>query len=77
MNELKPCPFCGYQPERNHPDFCYPVTHPDATGKQVFRAGCVECHGGCGAEVTGWTAEEAIKAWNTRYVTIKRDEDDR
>lgn len=60
------CPFCGLQLSTNNPDFCYPVTRISVNGKQVWRAGCIESDGGCGAEVTGWSAEEAIKLWDKR-----------
>lgn len=63
---IKSCPFCGFQPERDNPDFCYPTTRPDAAGRQVWRAGCIECAGGCGAETLGWTEKEAIQRWNKR-----------
>lgn len=63
---VMPCPFCGQLPDHTNPDFCYPKTRPDATGRQVWRAGCIECHGGCGAGVSGWSAEEAVRAWNKR-----------
>jgi hypothetical protein len=63
---LLPCPFCGQIPDRDDPDCVYPVTRPDTYGNQVYRAGCVESAGGCGAEVTGWTKDEAIQRWNTR-----------
>lgn len=32
----------------------------------VWSIHCVECSGGCGAEISGNTKEEVIKKWNTR-----------
>lgn len=50
-NELKPCPFCGFQ---------HPITIE--SGGRVY----VECPL-CGAETSSReTEEEAIEAWNTR-----------
>lgn len=66
---IKPCPFCGQNVDslKEDPDFCYPATRPDPhTGNQVFRAGCIECAGGCGAEVLGNSPSDAIERWNTR-----------
>ncbi len=64
--KLLPCPFCGQHPYVDDPDCIYPVTRPDKDGRQVWRAGCMESAGGCGAECTGWSAEEAVERWNTR-----------
>lgn len=64
--KMKQCPFCGQHPDITDPDCVHPVTRLDKNGKQVWRAGCVECAGGCGAEVTGWSAAEAIDGWNRR-----------
>jgi len=63
---LLDCPFCGQTPNPEDPDCIYPVTRLDKDGRQVWRAGCIECAGGCGAELTGWSAEEAVAAWNRR-----------
>lgn len=63
---ISPCPFCGQTPDPEDGDFCYPITRPDQEGRQVWRAGCIEVAGGCGDEVTGWSAEEAVAAWQRR-----------
>ncbi len=63
---LKQCPFCGQHPDITDSDCVYPVTRHNAEGKQVWRAGCIDIAGGCGAELNGWSADEAIDAWNTR-----------
>lgn len=60
---LKPCPFCGHQPdEDNLIDSIHPVTR-ECT---VWTAGCVDNEGGCNASVLGGTAVEAINNWNKR-----------
>lgn len=65
MTYILPCPFCGQVPDPNDGDFCYPsIMRRDGT--QIYRAGCIELAGGCGAEVLGDSAEEAIERWNTR-----------
>ncbi len=64
--KLLQCPFCGQDPDPEDSDCIYPVTRPDADGRRVWRAGCISIAGGCGAELTGWSAEEAVALWNTR-----------
>ncbi|MFA5920087.1 MAG: hypothetical protein WC856_02200 [Methylococcaceae bacterium] len=59
---VKPCPFCGQIIDETDGDFCYPMDR----NKLIWRAGCIESAGGCGAEVFGESWEEAIKKWNTR-----------
>ena len=59
---VKPCPFCGQIIDEEDVDFCYPYTFD----RDVWRAGCIESAGGCGAEVLGHSAEDAINKWNTR-----------
>lgn len=61
--ELKPCPFCGQIPDANDEDSIYPVT----LDRKVYRAGCIESAGGCGAEVLGCSREDAIEKWNARH----------
>jgi len=62
--KIKPCPFCGSQPDFNDPDFCHPVTRPTKKGNQIFRAGCTDSN--CGAEVLGDNAGDAVNNWNKR-----------
>lgn len=64
MNEeqAKPCPFCGQEIDITDKDFCYPNNRE----MTEWRAGCIEIAGGCGAEILGETAEEAINKWNRR-----------
>lgn len=59
------CPFCGFTPDINDPDFSYPVTRLEE-GQQIFRAGCIESAGGCSAEILGDTKEHAIHLWSSR-----------
>jgi hypothetical protein len=63
---MLPCPFCGQQPDYNDPDCIYPVVRD----RTIWRAGCIECAGGCGAEVLGDTAEHAVDKWNTRQIFL-------
>ena len=65
MKTMLPCPFCGHVPDVTDPDSVYPVNRYRDEG-QIFRAGCEEAAGGCGAEVLGFSPEDAIKRWNTR-----------
>ncbi len=59
---ILPCPFCGQVPDTSDGDFCYPIIRDN----RFYRAGCIESHGGCGAEVIGESPERAIEKWNTR-----------
>ena len=67
MDELKPCPFCGYKPE----------LYPFVRDRSKWMIGCENprCIMNCGDTVNGKgetvldalpTEEDAIKAWNTR-----------
>jgi hypothetical protein len=60
--ELKPCPFCGFHPEINDPDFLYPVT----VERDLWGAHCPQPSGGCTASVLGDSRETALANWNRR-----------
>ena len=62
MNKLEPCPFCGYTPDIDSYDFCYPAVRD----KTVWQAGCEICD----SYTLGWSKNEAIKKWNKRHETI-------
>lgn len=64
--QVSDCPFCGFLPSFYEPDFIHPVTRPDKNGRQVWRAHCYECGGGCGASTLGDSKEGALVAWNRR-----------
>jgi Restriction alleviation protein Lar len=81
IEQMKPCPFCGLQPDLEDHDTIY----PNGTGwytvnghrgykwaKEVpqdqwcYSVHCVTTAGGCGAEVSGDSKQEAIDKWNKR-----------
>ena len=82
MEEPKHCPFCGKQPNMDDGDTLYPNGvgwrnhHTLGRTYHNFREvpreqwcysfHCVKIAGGCGAEISGDSAEKAIEAWNTR-----------
>lgn len=78
---LRPCPFCGRAMDVEHPDTLYPngtgwKQRGDSRSYHNFREvpkeqWCYSVHcdtssGGCGAEISGDSAEEAVSAWNRR-----------
>ena len=81
--ELKPCPFCGKEPDISDGDSLYPtgIGWKDEgeyrsyhKGSEVpkeqwcYAAGCSELSGGCGAEMSGDSRQEAIDKWNARAI---------
>lgn len=60
--ELKPCPCCGFKPDIEDSDSCYPVSRE----RDYWSAGCVDSAGGCGLRSFGESMHEAIEKWNTR-----------
>ncbi len=79
---MKPCPFCGKHVDLEDSDTLYPTgtgwkDHPEGfrsyyrhteVPKEQWCWGmhCPEPSGGCGAEITGDSKEEAIEKWNRR-----------
>jgi hypothetical protein len=59
---LSPCPFCGFQPEIDDPDFLYPVT----SDRSIWGAHCPTPSGGCDASVLGASRADALSHWNRR-----------
>lgn len=81
LPEPLPCPFCGKQPELDNPDTLYPsgtgwklhrgfrayVGFREVPKEQwCYGMHCCECCGGCGAEIHGDSAAEAVEKWNRR-----------
>lgn len=75
------CPFCGRAPELDHPDTLYPdgigwkpfgdmrsyVNFREVPREQwCYGMHCDESCGGCGAEIHGDSAAEALVKWNKR-----------
>lgn len=78
---MKPCPFCGKQVDLEDHDTLYPTgTGWSVQGgfrtyhsseevppeQRCWGMHCPESAGGCGAEITGHTRQEAIDKWNRR-----------
>ena len=76
---LKPCPFCDKAVDLGDPDTLYPtmawrkdddichyVRIDEPHHGLVWTMHCSEQAGGCGAEISGDSREEAIAAWNRR-----------
>ena len=62
MDELKPCPFCGAEPETGE------TFNPDSYWDGKLRGekyGYVMCDY-CNVILKGYSEEDAIKAWNRR-----------
>ena len=67
MIDLKPCPFCGFKPDFEDDDCCYPIAidHHNAE-YSLYGLHCYSTGGGCGAQVIASTPEECVTIWNTR-----------
>lgn len=79
---MKPCPFCGKEVDLEDQDTIYPNgtgwedRHNGLRSYHSFRevpkeqwcysVHCVTTAGGCGAEMSGDTRQEAIDKWNSR-----------
>ena len=66
VRQMKPCPFCGHQPDASDPlDVIYPVGRsPD-----LWQGVCQTSHGGCSAHMLGATAADVVERWNRRVPT--------
>lgn len=69
---LLPCPFCGFQPDRNDHDCVHPSTRPEYDPElyilvyRVWEINCYETGGGCSANILGSSPEDVIEKWNKR-----------
>lgn len=79
---MKPCPFCGHRVELDDPDSVYPngtgwVWRADGVkaycdfksvpkDQWCYSVNCVVTSGGCGAEISGDSMDEAVARWNRR-----------
>lgn len=81
LRKLLPCPFCGKQGSLEDPDTLYPTAHwrEDEEirhyfglrdGRQhhgeVWTMHCPQPAGGCGAQISGDSEDEAVDNWNRR-----------
>lgn len=63
VQHLKPCPFCGFQPQLSDGDCLYPSNRE----RTLWSVHCYEIGGGCGIEgPVCSSAEDAIDFWNRR-----------
>jgi hypothetical protein len=85
---LKDCPFCGATPPKDLSDTLYPsgtwwrindgyrhyVAHRDREpgDNMCWQVICNEVYGGCGAEISADSEQEAIDKWNHRDTWFKR-----
>lgn len=66
MDELRPCPFCGVEPE------VHPACEYEAKFTALFLVACDKC----GARGDYYIMQaDAIKAWNTRHENICHPKD--
>lgn len=78
---MKDCPFCGMPVDLEDPDVLYPngtgwKIRGDLRSYHHFREvppeqwcysmHCTTTSGGCGAEISGDSKEEAVEKWNRR-----------
>lgn len=67
LQELLPCPFCGFKPDLEDDDCLYQSLRPSSTGRlSHYALHCYESGGGCGAQVLADSKEEAVARWNKR-----------
>jgi hypothetical protein len=82
MQELKPCPFCGHEVSLEGDDTLYPngvgwkkrkggftqyVSRMVVPEEQwCYSMHCPTTEGGCGAEISGDSKQQAIDNWNKR-----------
>ncbi len=79
---MKSCPFCGHKVDLDDPDTLYPngtgwkirdngmrsyhSFHDVPREQWCYSMHCPTTAGGCGAEISGDSAQECIDKWNTR-----------
>lgn len=83
---MKPCPFCGKEVDLDDPDTLHPNgfgwkdrngiisyhSFRDVPKEQwCYSLKCVITSGGCGAEISADSKQEAIDKWNTRMLNDK------
>ena len=81
MIEMKPCPFCGHEVDLEDGDTLYPTggwqdhgngvrgycsVHKVPPDQWCYTMHCPTTAGGCGAEISGDSKQEAIEKWNKR-----------
>ena len=82
--DVKPCPFCGKEPDMEDPDTIYPngigwryrangfieyVHFREVPNNQwCYSLHCVTTSGGCGVEMYGNSVEEFLDKWKTRII---------
>lgn len=64
LPHIKPCPFCGT--EINLDDLDDALHSYRVKDGMIWSLNCLECYGGCNAQMLGDTEKEVIEKWNRR-----------